>query len=37
MFCGKCGKQIDDDAVFCKFCGEKIDEEGDIGVLAKPS
>lgn len=21
MFCSKCGKQIDNDAIFCKFCG----------------
>lgn len=24
MFCSKCGKQINDDAVFCAYCGEKV-------------
>ena len=24
MYCGKCGKEIKDDALFCKFCGNKI-------------
>ena len=23
MFCSKCGKQINDDALFCEFCGNK--------------
>ena len=26
MFCKKCGKQIDDDAIFCKYCGAKLAE-----------
>lgn len=25
MFCGQCGKKIDDDSVFCEFCGAKAD------------
>lgn len=24
MFCGKCGKEIQDDFTFCPYCGEKI-------------
>ncbi len=24
MYCGKCGKEIDNDSEFCSFCGEKI-------------
>lgn len=24
MFCGKCGKEIDNDSTFCPFCGQKI-------------
>ncbi|MEA4923125.1 MAG: zinc-ribbon domain-containing protein [Eubacteriaceae bacterium] len=24
MFCKKCGKQIDDDAVFCEYCGATV-------------
>lgn len=32
MFCVKCGKQIEDDAVFCPFCGVDLlallDEQG---------
>ena len=27
MFCYRCGKQIDDDAVFCRFCGEKTAQD----------
>ncbi|MBP3232030.1 MAG: zinc-ribbon domain-containing protein [Anaerovibrio sp.] len=26
-FCTKCGKQIDDDAVFCNFCGAQVLDE----------
>ena len=26
MFCKKCGKQIDDDAIFCPYCGTKISQ-----------
>lgn len=26
MFCKKCGKQIDDDAIFCPYCGTKLGE-----------
>ena len=25
MYCGSCGKQIDDDSMFCPFCGATID------------
>ena len=25
MYCGSCGKQIDDDSRFCPFCGATID------------
>ncbi len=24
MFCGTCGKKIEDDAAFCRFCGAKV-------------
>ena len=24
MICPKCGKQIEDDAVFCTYCGNKM-------------
>lgn len=24
MFCSKCGKEIDDNAVFCKYCGTRF-------------
>ena len=24
MFCGKCGKEIQDDFTFCPYCGAKI-------------
>ena len=24
MFCGSCGKKIDDDAAFCGYCGAKV-------------
>lgn len=27
MFCSKCGKEIDDNAVFCQFCGNKVLKE----------
>lgn len=27
MFCSKCGKEINDDALFCQFCGAKITNE----------
>lgn len=27
MFCGKCGKSIDDDAVWCPYCGAKTSAE----------
>ena len=29
MFCRKCGKQIDDDALFCYYCGTKVEWEDD--------
>ncbi len=29
MFCGKCGKKIDNDSVFCHFCGNKILTESE--------
>lgn len=29
MFCGKCGKEIDDNAEFCQFCGTKVDAEDE--------
>lgn len=29
MFCEKCGKQINDDAVFCPFCGYTVDKQQD--------
>ena len=25
MFCGKCGKQIEDDAKVCKWCGQPVE------------
>ena len=27
MFCSKCGKQIEDNAVFCSVCGNKVGAE----------
>lgn len=27
MFCGKCGKQIEDDAKVCKWCGQPVEGE----------
>ena len=30
MFCYKCGKQIQDDAIFCRFCGVSQKNENDI-------
>ena len=30
MYCKKCGKQIDDDAVFCPFCGSKQKNESNV-------
>lgn len=30
MFCYKCGKQIQDDAIFCRFCGVSQRNENDI-------
>lgn len=29
MFCGKCGKEIEDDALTCKYCGASTEEELD--------
>ncbi len=29
MYCGKCGKEISDSALFCKSCGTKIQREGN--------
>lgn len=36
MFCGKCGKEIEDDALTCKYCGasteEVLDDQPTIGL-----
>ena len=28
MFCRKCGKEIDDNALFCTGCGARVQEDG---------
>ena len=36
MFCGKCGKDISDDALFCKFCGVSTTTTGsNISVVTE--
>lgn len=30
MYCKKCGKQIDDDAVFCQYCGTDNSSTSDV-------
>lgn len=33
MFCGKCGKQLEDDEVVCPWCGEATGVEvGEKGI-----
>ena len=32
MFCIKCGKQLDDNALFCKYCGEKVNQDNNINI-----
>ena len=32
MFCGKCGKELDNNVLFCPDCGTKINNEPNIGV-----
>ena len=27
MFCPKCGKENDDNAVFCRYCGAKMNKD----------
>ena len=33
MFCGKCGNQVEPDALFCNVCGEKIVNSENIEQL----
>ena len=36
MYCGKCGKSLDDDEIFCKTCGTMRDKkEEKIGTGGK--
>ena len=36
MICPKCGKQIEDDAVFCTYCGNRVAEIQDEEKSVKP-
>ncbi len=29
MYCTRCGRAVDDDAIYCPYCGEKIGVKGD--------
>ncbi len=35
MFCKKCGKRIEDDALFCRYCGANVGEEFDKAEVDK--
>ena len=37
MFCGKCGKEIQDDFTFCPYCGEKIYHGHSKSVEERPA
>ncbi len=37
MFCTKCGKPNDDDALFCEFCGAKIEEQAPPEPIPAPA
>ena len=37
MFCGKCGKEIQDDFMFCPYCGAKICHVHSESVEARPA
>lgn len=36
MFCGKCGKQLEDDAVVCPWCGEATEVKVGENVVQQP-
>lgn len=36
MFCSKCGKEINDDAMFCQFCGTPVAKEAKPVRQPKP-
>lgn len=33
MFCNRCGKEIDNGAIFCKYCGAKVQQEPNVSDL----
>lgn len=37
MFCGKCGKEIQDDFTFCPYCGAKICHDHSEIVEERPT
>src|SRR3954454_16137963 len=36
MYCKKCGRQNDDDAVYCQKCGQMLEPEDETRVARKP-
>jgi predicted amidophosphoribosyltransferase len=37
MFCTKCGKKVDDDAIFCSNCGNRVAQDKNDDKIPNPT